>query len=335
MPYSYNNACNIGIVYNLRADYEGTGLKEEELAEFDSESTIEAIDSALSRLGYKTERIGNGIELCRRLVSGSRWDLVFNIAEGLKGRCRESQVPAILELYDIPYTFSDPFVCALTLDKNAAKKIVRAEGIRTAESFLVRNLSDIKRVTLPYPLFVKPVAEGTGKGIDSNSRAASESEFEASVKNLLLRYNQPVLVEQYLPGREFTTAVLGNGESPRVIGTFEVKFRKNAPHNDYTFEMKELCEDYIDYSLLSDGPLRDQVELLAMNSYIALECRDAGRVDIRLDGDGLASFMEINPLPGLHPTHSDLPMIATAVGISYDELIKNIVEAALERIKKQ
>jgi len=325
--------CLIGLTYDLRADYAGCGLLDEDLAEFDSEETIGAIDAALRQLGHQTVRIGHGRALCRRLVAGERWDLVFNIAEGLRGRCREAQVPALLELYDMPYTFSDPMVCAVTLDKETTKRLVRAGGIRTTPSFLVRDRNDIGRMDLPFPVFVKPVAEGTGKGIDGRNRIATNDELRKTVDRLLAHYRQPILVEAYLPGREFTVGLLGNGRSSRVLGSLEIRSRYGAPHMDYSFEMKERCEEYVDYLPVRPGALLEQIERLALDAYRCLDVRDAGRVDIRLDDRGRPSFLEINPLPGLHPTHSDLPMIATAKGLAFHDLIRAIVTSALERLE--
>jgi D-alanine-D-alanine ligase len=322
---------SIGLVYDLRVAHRGAGLSEEDLAEFDSEETIAAIEKALQELGHHAECVGHGRELCRRLVAGERWDLVFNLAEGVAGRSREAQVPALLELFQVPYTFSDPLTCAATLDKAVAKRLVAAAGVATAPSVLVRDAADLAAVDLTYPLFAKPVAEGTGKGIDARSRIATPTELGPVVAHLLARYRQPVLVEGYLPGREFTTSILGTGADARVLGTLEVCLHADVPHGDYTFDVKEQSEVFVDYVPLTNGPLRRPVEELALAAYRAVECRDAGRVDVRLDGQGDPCFLEINPLPGLHPTHSDLPMTATAHGMSYRELIGAIVAGACTR----
>ena len=322
---------NIGMVYDLRTEYLKAGYSEEEVAELDSESTIDALDGAIRSLGHRTDRIGRGRELCRRLASGERWDLVFNIAEGLRGRSREAQVPALLEMYGVPYTFSDPLVCAVTLDKACTKRILQWAGLRTPGFHLVSSTADIGQVALAYPLFAKPVAEGTGKGVDARSRADTPRALAELCERLLEEFKQPVLVEKYLPGREFTTALLGTGPDARVLGTMEVLMRAGSPSKDYGFEIKEKCEQFVDYPAMERGPLRDEAEALALATYRVLECRDAGRVDLRLDTHGRPSIMEINPLPGLHPSHSDLPMIATREGMGYRELIGAIVESAATR----
>jgi D-alanine-D-alanine ligase len=321
----------IGLGYDLRSEALAAGLSPEAAAEFDSGETVDAIEAALRANDYGVERIGNGRALCRRLAAGDCWDLVFNIAEGYGGRCREAHVPSLLEMFAVPYTFSDPLVCALTLDKEMAKKVVRSSGLHTSDSMVVWTLSDIDAHRLRYPLFAKPLAEGTGKGIDGKSRIDGKSELKAVCDSLLARFRQPVLVEEYLPGREFTTSILGTGDASRVLGTLEVLLRLDAPEGYYSFLIKEECEKYVDYKLMTDDPLRPAVEELALASYRVLGCRDAGRVDIRLDAHGRPAFLEANPLPGLHPSHSDLPMTATARGMGYDELIGAIVHSAMER----
>jgi D-alanine-D-alanine ligase len=243
-------------------------------------------------------------------------------------------VPALLELYDIGYTFSDPLVCALTLDKAFAKRLVRDAHLPTPDFAVIENLSQMSDVSLKFPLFAKPLAEGTGKGIDKHSKIDSQKQLQDICRKLLERFDQPVLIEEYLPGREFTTAVLGNGANACVLGTMEFAIRKDAPAQDYSYQVKELCEQFVHYFPMTKGKLRSEVEDLAIKSYRVLECRDAARVDIRLDSAGRPSFLEINPLPGLNPTHSDLPMIAAQEGLSFKELIGIIINNALERLKK-
>lgn len=326
-----NSSLVIGLTYDLRDDYLAQGFTEEEAAEFDSPRTINAIERTLQSFGHATERIGNGLALARQLADGKRWDLVFNIAEGVWGRSREAQVPCLLEMYRIPYTFSDPLVCALTLDKAMTKRVIASAGLNTPRFAVVTSLSDLEGLALEYPLFAKPLAEGTGKGVDKDSRVDSPAALKKVCTRLLDRFSEPVLVEEYLPGREFTTAILGTGHEARVVGTMEFSIRPNAPAQDYSYEVKEACDDWVDYFPMPQGDLRDQVEALALGAYRVLECRDTGRIDIRLDAQGRPAFIEINPLPGLNPGHSDLPMIATQEGMSYEELIRSIIESALAR----
>ncbi len=327
----------IGLVYDLRSDYLAEGYPEEAVAEFDSESTVMALADAIRAGGHNVDRVGRGRTLARRLADGERWDLVFTIAEGLDGRSREAQVPALLELYGVPYTFSDPLVCAATLDKAVAKRLVMSYGLPTPRFALVKNANDLyggelDAMELQYPLFAKPVAEGTGKGVDGQSRVDSPAALRRVVLTLLERFHQPVLVEEYLPGREFTTGILGTGSAAHVLGTMEIRVLDHASAADYSYDVKEQCESYVDYSQLERGPLRESIEAVALESYRALECRDAGRVDIRLDPHGKPAFLEVNPLPGLHPSHSDLPMIATQERMAYSDLIGAIIASAAHRL---
>ncbi len=320
----------IGLCYDLRDEYLAAGYGEEETAEFDPLSTVEAIESALHGLGHRTERVGGVRALTAQLARGARFDLVFNTAEGLEGFGREAQVPALLDAFGIPYTFSDPMVCSLTLHKAMAKRVLRDAGIPTPAFHLVEEEEDAAAVELDLPLFVKPVAEGTAKGIDARSRVDSREALRAACRRVLARYRQPALVEEYLPGSEFTVGVLGSGRRARALGTLEVSLRPGAEAHSYTYQNKEHCEEFCDFAL-ADAFQASRVEPLALAAWRVLSCRDAGRVDLRLDAAGRPQVLEVNALPGLHPTHSDLPMIATAVGMPYAALIRTIVESAALR----
>lgn len=324
----------IGITYDLRSEYLADGYSEEETAEFDREDTIQAIEEALRADGHQVERIGRIHNLVRKLASGERWDLVFNIAEGLYGLAREAQVPALLDAYQIPYTFADPAVLMLSLDKALCKLVVAEAGLPTPPHAVVRSENDIDRVNLPFPLFAKPLAEGTGKGISSHSKVDTPRALKSVCLSLLQRFRQPVLVEQYLPGREFTVGILGTGEKARVLGTMEIILRPQAELHAYSYVNKERCEELVEYRFPSaeNDPEVAEAERVALAAWRAIGGRDAGRVDLRSDATGRPHFLEVNPLAGLHPQHSDLPMIATAAGLSFRELIRNIVTSATERI---
>ncbi len=327
---------HIGLTYDLRAEYLAAGYTAEETAEFDRPDTIEAIEAALEFLGHRTDRIGNVRQLVQRLAAGDRWDLVLNIAEGLHGLAREAQVPALLDAYQIPYTFSDPLVTAVCLHKGLTKLVVRQAGIPTPDFVVVERVEDVSRVKLPYPLFAKPVAEGTGKGIDARSKICHPAALETVCAELLGRFGQPVLVETFLPGREMTVGLWGTGPSAEVIGTLEIQLRPSAEPEVYSYANKEACEERVEYRLVDakeDAAVRE-AERLALAAWRALGCRDAGRVDLRCDASGQPQFMEVNPLAGLHPQHSDLPMLCTARGIPYVRLVERIVESAWERAKE-
>lgn len=321
----------VGLSYDLRDDYLKEGYSLEETAEFDRSDTIEAIEACLQQRGYHTDRIGHAKELIKRLAQGDRWDLVFNIAEGLYGIGREALVPALLDAYRIPYTFSDPLIMALTLHKGLTKQIIRGHGIPTADFALVEAPKDIDRIDLPMPLFAKPVAEGTGKGISARSKITSHAELKGVCLHLLEEFKQPVLVETYLPGREFTAGLVGTDSDSRCIGVMEVVF-KDVMDNDliYSYHTKANYEEIVTYRI-PESPVLEQCQDLALRAWKGLGCRDGGRIDIRMDADGRPNFIEVNPLAGLNPVHSDLPIICSLKGIPYQELIDDIMGSALKR----
>jgi D-alanine-D-alanine ligase len=326
----------IGMTYDLRQDYLAEGYSEEETAEFDQPVTIEGIDAALTELGYQTDRIGNAKRLIARLAQGDRWDMVFNFAEGFYGLAREAQVPAILDVYNIPYTLSDPLVLSLALHKGLTKTVVRQAGIATPDFALVERPEDVDSIGLPMPLFVKPVAEGTSKGISGASKIVDRQVLRQICVKLLEEYRQPVLVETFLSGREFTVGITGTGIEAVVLGTMEIHLLPQAEAEVYSYANKEQSEELVRYTLARPKvePIVQQVEDLALAAWRVLSCRDAGRVDVRCDAEGRPHFLEVNPLPGLNPVHSDLPMICGFVGISFVDLIDRIVRSARRRIVK-
>lgn len=362
---------NIALTYDLRDEYRKLGYSEEAIAEFDSEATIAAIEAALKSLGYQPDRIGNLWKLTEALAAGKRWDLVFNIAEGLFGLAREAQVPALLEAYQIPYVFSPPEVMIWCHHKAMAKQIVRMAGLATADWWVVKSREDILslqgevaasersevqaagggqfsgslpspvsgnaladlslkgEVTLCYPLFAKPLAEGTSKGISQKSLVHNAAELRVTCTELLTRFNQPVLVETYLPGQEFTVGIVGD----EVIGAVELKQARGGETAARTYDNKEKYETAEDY-LLVVGETAQAACDLALAAWRALGCRDGGRVDIRCDAKGVPHFIEANPLAGMKPGHSDLPVLAQLAGISYEALIGRMVDSARKRMGK-
>lgn len=320
----------IGFVYDLRDEYLAAGHSEIEVAEFDSPATLDEIEAALNRLGHDVVRVGRGQALAARLVGGERYDLVFSIAEGLAGRSREAQVAGLCEMFAQPYAFSDPLTMAATLDKAVAKRIVRDHGIATADFAVLSKAQEAVSVGLPFPVFVKPVAEGTGKGCSNASRVTSNDELRTEAARLIEKFQQPVIAETYLPGREFTVGIIGTGEGARVIGVAEITVRAEAADPVYSFENKESCEKTVVYSLATDAQAKLAAKA-ALLAYRALECRDGARLDFRSDAQGVPHFLEANPIAGLHPTHSDLPIIADLAGLGYDALISGIVQSAAAR----
>ena len=320
----------VGLAYDLRDDYLKLGFSKEETAEFDKPETIAGIESSLRALGHETERIGHGKALVSALAAGKRWDLVFNIAEGMVGLGRESLVPCLCEAYQIPYTFSDPMVLALSLHKGMCKRVIRDLGVPTADFHVVETQEDLARVDLPFPLFVKPVAEGTGKGISDQSLIRDRPQLVRVCLDLLARFQQPVLVETFLSGREFTVGVVGTGPAARVVGGMEVLFNQNVDVI-YSYDNKENYEEKVRYRPIDEPAISKPVYDVAIRAWRGLCCRDGGRVDIRMDAQGQPMFIEVNPLAGLNPVHSDLPILARLAGWDYGRLIGEIMESAIQR----
>jgi D-alanine-D-alanine ligase len=320
----------IGVTYDLRADYLAMGMSEEDSAEFDAEVTIAGIVSALTALGHEPERIGNIRALTERLVAGERWDAVFNICEGLSGYGREAQVPGLLDAYGIPHVFSDALTLALCLDKGWTKSIVRNAGVPTSDFATIERAADIAKIMLPFPLFLKPVAEGSGKGVSARSKVNNAAELKSVATELLARFRQPVLVETYLPGREFTIGIIGTGDEARALGVMEIVPTEKAVSIDYSYENKERCAENIVYRVVDDAEARAAADV-AVQAWRALRCRDGGRIDIRSDAEGRPQFIEVNPLAGLNPEHSDLCFLAGFQGLAYQELIGLIMGSFLRR----
>ncbi|TKB26956.1 D-alanine--D-alanine ligase [Desulfopila sp. IMCC35006] len=321
----------IGMTYDLRDDYLAAGMSEEETAEFDKIGTIEAIENAIRTAGHETVRIGNITSLVKRLASNESWDLVFNIAEGLHGFGREAQVPALLDAYQIPYVFSGPLVQAVTLHKGISKHVVRDSGLPTPAFAVVNCREEIAGIDLPYPLFAKPVAEGTGKGVTAASKITDSRMLQTTCENLLATFKQPVLVETFLPGREFTVGIVGNSSDARSLGVLEVVLLADSEPDVYSYHNKANFENLVEYHAVDDAEAQKAAEV-ALACYRALGCNDAGRVDLRSDGNGLPNFIEINSLAGLHPEISDLSILAGKHGVNYQQLISSILNAAIKRL---
>jgi len=320
----------IGVTYDLRDDYRAMGYSEEETAEFDAEITIAGLCDALTALGYVPDRIGNVRELVKRLAAGDRWPCVFNYCEGLKGLSREAQAPALLEIYDIPYVFSDPLTMALTLDKGMCKRVIRDHGIPTAPFAVIERLEDAKAVNLPYPLFLKPIAEGSGKGIDKNNKVADRAGLKATAADLLTRFHQPVLVETFLPGREFTVGITGTGDDAEILGVSEIVPLAGYHGDGYGLVNKEDWHGRLDIVGAPPADAKKAGEV-ALRAWRALRCLDGGRIDIRYDANDVPNFIEVNPLAGLRPEYSDMCFIATREGITYHELIGKIMASFRKR----
>jgi D-alanine-D-alanine ligase len=321
----------LALCYDLKGDYLAAGYSPDEVLELDEQDTVDELAGGLSQLGHVVEAVGRGVELARRLAAGERWDLVFNIAEGIRGRSREAQVPAVCEMFDQPYTFSDPLTCALTLDKPLAKRLVRDCGLPTPDFAVVESAGQAAGVRLEAPLFAKPAAEGSSKGVTARSHVERREDLPGVCAELLAAYRQPVLVERYLPGREVTVGILGNDGDARVAGVMEVQI-VGGDLAAYTAANKEDWRERMRYQLVpEEDPLAARAREVALGVYRALGCRDASRVDLRCDERGEPCFLEVNPLPGLHPVRSDLPILWRLAGRAYSDLLGGIVEAAADR----
>jgi D-alanine-D-alanine ligase len=326
---------------------------DDEFAEWDTADTIDAVAAALAPLG-DVLRLEANADFPQRLRD-ERPDIVFNIAEGLHGVNREAHVPAICEFFGIPYSGSDPFTLSLCLDKIRTKEVLAYHGVPTAPFAVVRERREPgigttsgsldSRFPIPgtrFPVFVKPVHEGSSKGITEANYCRDYDELHAQVEFLLERYRQPVLIEEYLPGAEFTCAVLGNGADARVLPIVAMNFEAlpNGALPIYGFEAKWIWDrpeqplEIFECPARIDEELRCAIEQVVLRTYHVLGCRDWSRIDVRLDAAGKPNVVEVNPLPGILPNPADnscLPKAARAAGMSYDELIQACLIAAAER----
>src|SRR6267378_331925 len=317
-------------------------IARDEFAEWDSPATIAAVESSLSHLG-KVVRLEANEDFPERLRQ-ARPDIVFNIAEGFNGVNREAYVPAICEFYGIPYSGSDPFTLTLCLDKARTKETLTFHGIPTPKFLLVEKLADLYRVAekLTLPLFVKPVHEGSSKGITDSSLCRDRDQLFRQTEFLLENYRQPVLVEEFLPGKEFTCAVLGNGDEATVLPIVGMNFDAlpKGALPIYSFDAKFVWDrpenplDIFQCPARITSELRASIERVTLDAFRVLGCRDWARIDVRLDAAGNPNVLEVNPLPGILPDPADnscLPKAARAAGIGYDELIQSCLKYAAER----
>lgn len=330
----------IGLAYNQKPDEEPPSTSDA-FAEWDEPATIDAVARALARLGTVV-RLEADASFPHKLALAHP-DIVFNMAEGFDGPNREALVPAICEYLRVRYTGSDPLTLGLALHKARAKEVLTHRGVPTPAFACVERASDLARVSLPYPLFVKPVAEGSSKGVFARNLCASRAELEARVGELLACYAEPVLIETYLPGQEFTVAILGNGDDARclpIVGFDFATLPGGAPPV-YSYEAKWVWDTperplaiFQCPAPVSDALTR-AIERTALAAYRALGCRDWCRVDIRLDAAAVPQVLELNPLPGILPDpvmNSCFPKAARAAGMSYDALILEVVDIAWRRL---
>jgi D-alanine-D-alanine ligase len=325
----------IGFSYNVkRVDTKGGDDTE---AEYDAPETINAIRDALESYGHVVVPVEATAELPRQLMD-SPVDLVFNIAEGVSGRNREAAVPALCELMGIPYTGSDAATLSIALDKALSKRVLRQHGIATPEFQVMETGRERLSPKMKFPLIVKPNQEGSSKGVSAHASVVDDEEsLRAVVRELVDKYRQPALIEYYIAGREFTVGLLGD-KRPRVLPPMEIIFLDKANARPvYDYQIKQEWEKHVYYQCpakLTPAELRS-MERIARETFVALDCRDVARVDLRMDDTGEIYVLEVNPLPGLTPGYSDLCLIANAANIDYRSLIGEILAGGLKRLREK
>jgi D-alanine-D-alanine ligase len=325
----------VGITYDLKSDWKGSDDDPiDAAAELDGQRTIQCLKTALESGGHKVVLIGGARSLIDRVTGGNlKADIVLNISEGFKGRNRESQVPAILDLYNIPFVGADALTLGITLDKVMAKKCFIAEGVPTPRYFkatLEDNLFELN--TIGFPLFVKTLHEGTSKGITQSSRVENFEQLKTQVEHICRNYKQPALVEEFIKGTEFTVGVIGNNP-PEPMPVVQYAIGGKTVLGNAFYSYSHVVERSVEY--ICPAPIEEKLALrlqaLAVRAYKSVDCRDFGRVDFRLDEEGNPYVLEINPLPNLSPDDVFV-LFAKAKGVSYDQIINKIIDEAMVRL---
>jgi D-alanine-D-alanine ligase len=326
----------IGLTFDLKDTITSTqSCPKDALEEYDSPETVEAIANAIKSLGHSVVKLGGGKEFMSNILQNNV-DFVFNISEGLGNhRSREAQVPSILEMLDMPYSGSDPQCLTICLDKPLTKTLVTAAGVRTPKWQLITDYRQLKEMIcfdFPLPAFVKPAYEGSSKGIRLGSRAETMVQIAELTTELLEQYKQPVMVEEFISGDEVTVGMVGNSP-PTILGIMRVVPKQPSSYFIYSLEVKREWEQLVDY----ECPARLETDTLeeitnsSLKIFKALGCRDFARLDFKRGFDGVPYFLEINPLAGLNPKSSDLPIMAYKLSWTYQALISTILNASLQR----
>jgi D-alanine-D-alanine ligase len=321
---------HIGIVCELQEQpplHTGLVASIDVTAEFATTWEVEQLAATLAELGHETTVIGDMAALVRFLGCGGAIDLVFNYAAGVWGRAREAQVPALLEALRVPYTGADAFTLTVCIDKALVKQLWRAAGLPATPVWTVQDCAELAGAAEAlggFPLFVKPAREGSSKGVSPGSVVRSEAALAAQVNALLAHY-RPVLVEPYLPGREFSVGVLGSGPGAQALGAVEI--RHGAASLVDVLGKKAWAPQT--FQPVLDSALYSQLCALGVQAFRVLDCQTIARVDMRMDREGNVQLIEINPNPGLHPTRSAMPALARLAGLSYANLIDWLIGLAL------
>lgn len=331
---------HVGITYNLKknaATYAAEEAPDNE-AEYDSIETVLAIKNALESDNCQVELLEATEELPLKLMT-HEIDIVFNIAEGIQGRGREAEIPAIMNYYKIPYTGSDETTLCLALDKALTKRLLATYHIRTPKYQVISKEERKINRNLTYPAIVKPNAEGSSKGISDVAIVSNPDELKNLVSKNIDLYHQDMLVEEYIGGREFTVGILGNENEMQVFPPMEIVYLdKQNPFNIYSYNVKQNYKKLIRYECPAAISKEIEAEMIhtAKKIFEILQCKDFARIDFRLSQNGNSHsekiyFIEINPLPGLAPGYSDYPMIAEFSGVDYVTLVRSILNSALRR----
>ena len=325
-PRARRTSLRVGLAFNMKRIDSQAGDDRE--AEYDAPETIQSITNAIESHGHVVVPLEATQEFPRTLIA-SNADVVFNIAEGMSGRSREAQVPSLCELRGIPYTGSDSATLSICLDKSLAKRLL--VDVDTP-AFQLLTTGREKLRAFRYPVIVKPNQEGTSKGITKKCVCDDETKAREVARELIDRYGQPALVEEYVVGRELTVGLLGE-RRPRVLPPMEVVFLKQTERPVYDYECKQHWPEHVRYECpanLTKDELR-AVERACRTTFMTLGCRDVARIDLRLAADGRIYILEVNPLPGLTPDYSDLCLIANGAKIDYRTLIGEILSGAIKR----
>ena len=308
-------------------------------SEFDSEETINSIVGAIKKNGHEVQVVNVSKSDLFTYFRKNKVDFVFNIAEGTNSKFRESEIPAILDYLNIPYTGSKTFSLALALNKAFTKKILKAENIPTPRFQVFIKGTEQLDPHLKFPLIIKPNCEGSAKGINSSNVVHSKEALYKKIKELRNLYKQEVLVEEFIEGKELTVGILENGKAS-VLPVLEIDFDncKKSGEYFYSWRLKEF-QGNEDLGLVPtfycparlDEKTEARVKEIALRTHQAVGCFDISRTDIRLSKDNIPYVLEINPLPGLNPKESNFPMMAYAAGMRYEDIINSILISAEER----
>lgn len=328
--FSGSDSMIIGMTYDLKTEYVfKEGDPKDANAEFDHPDTVGIMAESIEAAGHKVVRIGNARSLIQQL-DALNVDLVFNIAEGNRGRSREAQVPVLLEMQGVRFAGSDGLTLALTLDKVMTKKVLIAEGIPTPRYFEIFNANDPLPAGLQFPLIVKPRYEGSSKGLNEKSRVSTPQELPAQAAWLIETYKQPALVEQFIRGNEFTVAVIGN-EKPEALPVVRIEIDGKRELGDLYYSFSRIAEGakYVVPAGI-DAKLEAKLKELAIRTFKAVDAKDFGRVDFRVDEAGNPYVLEINPLPSFS-TEDVFGILAAHLGLTYGDMIRRLLKTALVR----